>query len=535
MKNRIILAITLILSVLMVAGCSNQVIEEVVAFTTPDTYPIETDVTLRYWMELSPHVSANNPSFNTTEIAKYLEEATGIKVKFEHPAAGQADAAFYILQKSNDMPDIMERVWTDMPGGPEKLIDDGVLADLTPYIENVSPNLKKLLSENPDWALQIMTDKGKYFEYPFIRSDEKLATFMTYIIRKDLLDKAGLKIPETLEEWEKALYAFKDMGIETPLSLRLGLAQFTKFSPFTGVFGIGSSFYQIDGKVKFGPYEPEFADYVKLLHKWYRDGILDKEFADEDSKRRAAMVINGKNGAVDATVGGEFGNYLNTILPESNIRYVATKIPVRNAGDAAMFAQKDWPVRDCAGISGSSKNKELAVRFLDFGYSEQGHMLYNFGKEGISYEMKDGKPTYCETVMNKNYNGGLSAAQGMAKHIRACYNGPFVQDVQYITQYYQREEQKQAMTLWDSDTLDYVLPTSLSIGETEHKRYTDIMTSVNTYFEETFIKLVSGELEMSYLDTYYTELKQLGIEEAIEIQQKAYDNYLKRKRFIQYK
>lgn len=535
MKKILALTTVAIMGAVMVAGCLNQEAEEEqLTFITPDTYPIETDVTLRYWMELSPHVSASNTSFNTTEIAAYLEEATGIKVKFEHPVAGQADAAFNILQSSNDMPDIMERDWTDMPGGPERLIREGVLTDLTPYIENVSPNLKGLLSENPDWAIQIMTDKGKYFEYPFIRPDEKLATFMTYIIRKDLLDKAGLAVPETLDEWEKALYVFKDMGIESPLSLRLSLSQFTRFSPFTGVFGIGSTFYQVGGTVKYGPYEPEFADYIKLLRKWYDDGILDKEFADEDSKRRAAMVTNGKNGAIDATIGGEFGNYLSAILPDSGIEYVATKIPVRKAGDTPMFAQKDWPVRDCAGISGASKNKELAARFLDFGYSEQGHMLYNFGKEGVSYEMKDGIPTYTGAVIDPEQNGDLSVAQGMAKYIRACYNGPFEQDVNYITQYYQRDEQKQAMELWDSETLDYILPTSLNIEEAAQERYTDIMTPINTYLEDTLAKLVSGKLDIDYLDTYYTELKRLGIEEAIAIKQTAYNNYLKRARFVKY-
>jgi len=532
MKKQMVQLAAVSIGIVLTAGCIQQGTEEPLQFHTPDTYPIETDVTLRYWMELSPQVSANNTSFNATELAAYLEEATGIHVKYEHPAAGQADAAFHLLRSSNDMPDIMERTWSDMPGGAEKLINDGVLADLTPYIEHVSPNLKNLLKENPDWALQMMTDKGKYFEYPFIRPDEKLTACMTYIIRKDLLDKAELAVPETLEEWETALYAFRDMGIEAPLSLRLGSYQFAKFSPFTGVFGIGSSFYQVGGTVKYGPYEPEFADYMKLLRKWYEDGILDKEFANEDSKRRAALVVNGKNGAVDATIGGEFGTYLNMIPEESTIQYVAAKIPVRTAGDIAMIAQKDWPVRDCAGISGSSKNKEIAARFLDFGYSKQGHMLYNFGKEGVSYEINGGVPVYTGAVIQPNQNGGLTAEQGMAKYVRACYGGPFVQDVNYIEQYYQREEQKQAMELCDSDTLDYRLPVSLNISEAEQKRYADIMAQVNTYLTETLENFVSGNVETGYLDAYYAQLKRLGIEEAIDIQQSAYDSYLKRKRYL---
>ncbi|UKI37225.1 MAG: hypothetical protein L6V93_03310 [Clostridiales bacterium] len=43
----------------------------------------------------------------------------------------------------------------------------------------------------------------------------------------------------------------------------------------------------------------------------------------------------------------------------------------------------------------------MAAKWLDFGYSEAGHMLNNFGIEGTSYTMKDNYPTYTETVTKK--------------------------------------------------------------------------------------------------------------------------------------
>lgn len=32
--------------------------------------------------------------------------------------------------------------------------------------------------------------------------------------------------------------------------------------------------------------------------------------------------------------------------------------------------------------------------FLDYGYTEAGDVLYNFGKEGVSFDMVDGYPTF---------------------------------------------------------------------------------------------------------------------------------------------
>ena len=331
----VILAIST--SVGLLGGCtdgSQKAAGELTAATTSDTYPLDTDVTLRYWMPLAAHVSASNTSFNTTELKSYLEEATGVKLQFEHPVAGQEDAAFNILQSSGDVPDIMEWTWSDFPGGPQKAIDEDFILNLNSYIDKVSPNLKKLIEEHPEWTALLTTDEGNYYQYPFIRSEETLATYMTYIIRKDLLDEAGLPLPETLDEWETALYKFKEMGVKSPLSIRVSASQFKNFSALTGLFGFAGTFYHDENNtVKYGPYEDAFRDYIQLLNRWYNDGILDKEFADEDLNRRAAMVTNGENGIIDATVGGEFGNYLSAILPESGIEYVAIKVPVMNKGD----------------------------------------------------------------------------------------------------------------------------------------------------------------------------------------------------------
>lgn len=534
MKKKEILALLLAVSSAgaVLGGCAggktNSVSGELEKVTTPDTYPLDTDVTLRYWMPLNGNVSANFTSFNDTQLKADLEEATGVKLKFEHPSIGQETEAFNIMQSSDDLPDIIEWDWSAYPGGPQKAIDDEFIISLDSYIDKVSPNLKKLIEEHPEWKTLMTTDEGTYFQYPFIRGDDVLSTYMTYIIRKDLLDEAGLDVPETLGDWETVLYKFKEMGVKAPLSLRFTTYHFNVFSPLTGVFGFASGFYHdADGKVKYGPYEDKFRDYITLLNKWYNDGILDREFADADGKRRAAMVTNGENGIADAAIGGEFGNYLSAILPESGIEYVAIKPPVKEKGDSVFWTQKDWPVVARAAISATSQNAEIAARFLDYGYSEEGHMLYNFGKEGVSYELKDGErgkniPTYTDIITDPDKNGGLPVAQAMAGYVRASYNGPFVQDAEYIYQYYGNKAQKDALSIMESDTFDYKLP-PLYYKDDEQKRYTDIMTTVETYQNETMIKLISGKLDLSYLDTYYSELKKLGIEEAISIVQAAYE------------
>lgn len=497
--------------------------------TTTGEYPMDTDVTLRYWVGLNSDLTTTNTSMNTIPLKEYLEEATGVKLQFEHPVLGQETEAFNILISSEDMPDIVDYNWANYPNGPQTAIDDGIIEPLNEYFEKVSPNVKKYLDESPEMAVQMMTDEGNYYVYPFFRGGDELLSFMVYGVRQDLLDQAGLGTPETLDDWQTMLYKFKEMGVKIPLSLRINNANLQRFSPFTGVFGfIGTFYHDKDNKVKFGPYEPQFADYVKQLKQWYDDGILDPEFVDVTGKRISANISNGEVGAFFSTIGGELGSYLNAIEPSSGIKLAAVPVPVKNKGERPMFSQKDWPLKSCAAISATSKHKEIAARFLDYGYTDEGHMLYNFGKEGVSYELdSDKNPRYTDIVVDSAKNGGLSVAQGMAQYCRAYYNGPFVQDVRYVSQYYQNDVQKEALNMTDSDAFDYMMPQTYFTAE-EQKKYTDIMTPIDTYREETLAKLVAGKMDISKLDEYFSELKRMGIEEAIALQQSAYDRYLEK-------
>src|SRR5699024_5275242 len=106
-------------------------------------------------------------------------------------------------------------------------------------------------------------------------------------------------------------------------------------------------------------------------------------------------------GIVFGSGGSGIGVYLPGLQeknPQSNV--TAIRYPVENKGDIPKFTDETqlYSTAGSAAISANSKNKELAARFLDYSYSEEGYMLNNFGIEGESYEMKDGYPTYTDTI-----------------------------------------------------------------------------------------------------------------------------------------
>ena len=176
-----------------------------------------------------------------------------------------------------------------------------------------------------------------------------------------------------------------------------------------------------------------------------------------------------------------------------------------------------------AAITTSCKNVEAAARLLDYAFSEEGNMLYNFGEEGVSYTMVDGQAVYTDEVLANP--DGLSITHAMAGYIRANYNGPFVQSEEYAAQYYQLDTQKEALQLWSSTNMaeHRIPPTTPTVEESSEQ--SQILNEITTYRDEMTLKFILGDLSFDEWDNYVAEIEKMGIDRVLEIQNAALDRY----------
>jgi putative aldouronate transport system substrate-binding protein len=260
---------------LVVSGCgfgslpSTKTKSSKIIYPDDGIYPVKSDDVLKVWSNSLPTKDANNDPIGVA-----WKEMTGVNVEFEQPMEGSSEA-LSLLVASDDLPDIIIANLHRQVGGVQKFVDDEVVISLNEHMQ-FAPHLKSYLDSNPDIDKMAKSDDGNYYMFPFIRGDEKLTVSSGPVIRRDLLKKGGMEVPETIDEWYAALSYFKSLGATAPLSYDLLYWEGQEAGMFIGAYGTRIGFYIEDGNVKYGVLDPSFKDAVANLHKWYKEGLLDK-------------------------------------------------------------------------------------------------------------------------------------------------------------------------------------------------------------------------------------------------------------------
>lgn len=517
--------------VLMFSGCGKEEqksASSTVNYPSDGVYPVACDDTLTLWMELNSAQSQLYSNFAEAEFAQELERKTGIKVEYLHPAVGLASEQFSLLMTSNNIPDIVVSNWHGYGG--QQALDDGVIQPLNEIMDKWAPNYKKVLEQMPEVSKMLKTDNGNYYAFGFIREDKALGTYGGPIVRADWLKKVGMDIPKTIDDWEKMLTAFKnEIGAESPFMLVNSDGPF-RAGLISGAFGVTDDFYLDDGVVKYGPVQSGYKDFVTLMKSWYEKGLLDQNFAGADGKILTNAILNGKTGATYQLAGGGIGAWLNNqkALGNEEFDLVGVPYPVLNEGDVPKFSQMDWqytPLRAWA-ISRDCKNVELAARLLDYGYSDEGYLLFNYGTEGKTYEMQDGKPVFTDFALNNP--DGTSFSEILTRYTLCSSSGPALQSLEVTNATRSYPQQNEAIANWkESEAAEHLMP-MVSFTQEESDELGSIIVDLNTYQDEMLYGFIMGTEDIGNWDVYLERMEQIGASKAVKVYQQAVERYMDR-------
>jgi putative aldouronate transport system substrate-binding protein len=469
-------------------------------------------------------------SYNETPGVKALIGQTGINVEFVELVD---DTAYMLYLAGGNLPDIILSSKTFYPGGGAKMHEDGLAQDLTDLLPRYAPDYWKFINSGPEFYRAIREPDGKHYALAgyFRRPGSIYDAWTGLVARKEFLDKLGMAPPETAEELYQYLKRCKDeLGVETPFM--------SDRNRFTGNDGLGIAFtggslssafglprtdaYQINGKIHYGSYEPQYRELLVFLHRLYSEKLLDNNFAVTDEPTAQANVLSGKTALIfTATSRIQSMTFAANYAPDFTLLGLPSMSTAK--GVTPMYSYADDPVTTgmWCFLPETCRDVENSLKLLNYAHTEKGNILVNFGQEGTTFNFVNNEPVLTEFVTN-NPQGltldGILRAYGIL-------NFPITQDERMLRQRFPLQQQIQAMEVWAKSNGSQYRIVNNSILAANVDEYAALLTDINTYIAESQAQFISGALPLDRFDSYIANLKSMGMDRLLEILQASYDVY----------
>ena len=476
---------------------------------------------------------------NNLPVFEEIQKNTGIKIEWELSTPDEADTVIQTrLAAGSNLPDITYIPWVSGIGSdPGKFGRDGVIIPLEDLIAKNAPNITKFFNSRKDLYSSMAAPDGHIYglSYVFDAAEGKPepSEFSTtcFSVREDWMKKLNLQDPTNLDEWYNVLKAFKagdpngnGQADEIPLVTQARIWTLGWFGDAFGMHLYYSEGYYPDanGKVQYEWIDPRMKELVKWFNKLYTEGLLDPEFLTVSGEQYTSKI--NRNLVGSALVQFHTASSFNQTLQKSGIADAHYKMMLPPNGPDGTKGIYDLrqPIGDNYAITKDCKNPDIAIKFFDYIYAhEEGRRIMNFGIEGKSYTMADGKPQLTDWVLHNP--DGLSAEDSV-RSLGAHANIALLRDNSFYEQ-----------TMNDPEFNDFLVkikdytqpgyPVILGTAE-ESETLNSLVADINTLRDESLSNFILGKDSLDNWDQYVQKMKDLKIDDVLAVKQAQYDRYM---------
>ena len=477
----------------------------------------------------------NKAGENTRSVWAEIEKYTNIKV--EWTVLESADALVTYLA-GNEWPDIIH---TKAELSSSLINDYGIIGgrfvDWTQYL-NIMPNLKKALADYPEALAKETLLNGEAYGLPRMNGASATGVVARPYIRMDVLEKAGIKtLPKTTEEFYnclktlKAYYGEPGLIMDKAVNTSWAPLLFAAFGELTRI-GFDDNG---NGEVVHTYSSNQMKEYYKFMNKLYKENLIHQEFLTMNNTAKAGLVCKVDSGVAFLPSAAAQG-LTAAHLTDGNWDYLTCLAPLTSSFDSTQTLAGRYSLGAASiYVSAQSEHVEEIMKMLDISYATEeiveGSGLYGmsfgYGSEGIgwtwnedgTYAQNDGKSfgwnsyTELQTMELIYYSTGRLDAWGVQAttavgNARARQLGFMEAVLPYqVTEH-----------LFDE--------TMFKFTDDEQMILDNHLTEINTYDAEMYAAFITGAKNIdTEWNTYVNTLKQMGINEVIEVYQAAYDRW----------
>lgn len=413
--------LTALVAVAMVLVCVPAMAEE-----HPDTWIADRTIVVQAYVDDIGYTLPDD--FNATPVMQKITELTGIKLEVRY-TPGDSDSAVLASQlAAGNIPDVIVS-YLDNSTRPEfpillKAAKEEMFADVSEYMAN-SKVFVKYMEEGylPDDAYNNISFRddldGVYLMQLNIATEDTSTQYIPeeeYVgglyIQKAIVDALGID-PTTIttqDQFYDLLVKIKEGGFTDdngnavyPLGPKYWGGSVDALQYITTGFNWAvkdsGDYYNIDenGNVLHEAETDLVYEKINFVRKLLNEGLMNPEFFTMDSTR-AEEVSKTRNSAIIADV----HNY-EEIIYGSDTWVPLGPLADRFGSNAEVTSGKSG--RGCWAISSEAENPEEIFRFFDWLSTPEGQMIAQYGVEGLSYDLVDGKPVLNEETLQHLNDG----------------------------------------------------------------------------------------------------------------------------------
>lgn len=499
----------------------------------------ESVATLRIAVVANPVIE----DITTNEFTKWYETQTGVHVEWEVVPSTGAEEKLNLMLASGDLPDVL----MDFPVTPAQLMiygEQGIFVELNDLIANYGVETQAMFKSSPQVEDLITAPNGKIYALPQVNECYHCSLAQKMWIYKPWLDKLGLDVPTTTEEFYQVLKAFKEQdpngnGIADEIPLAGALNGWHTnidgflMNPFilSNPFNNASRLVLENGRIRAAFTTNEWKQGLAYLHRLAAEGLLSNQSFVQDSNQLKQLGENPDVPILGAAPAGG-PNVFTQVYGESGrwLEYVPVPPLVGPSGQRITPYSPFGVNIGRYIITRSAKDPVTAFRWADGLYNREVTLRSVFGVPGVHWRWAEegeiglnGEPA----IWNRD------KTFGQVQNFAWAQTGPsYRPNALRLGEVADNPEENLEVILYKAtknyyepyaQPMDTIIP-PLYFTADQSAELADLSLTIGDYVDEMTARFITGDADIEQeWDTYLNTLDAMGLWRYIEIYQAAYD------------
>lgn len=507
------------------------------ARTTPfGAYPETIEYTLGKMTSVNNSNMPENDTYTDNAYTRYIKSVINVQnVDAFEANDSQYDTNVSMAISMGSLPDIMVVSSQDEV---EQLVGAGLIEDLTESYNNcISDRIRKMYESYGDSLKDMVTYDGKIMALP----ETNITDGPNLVwLRKDWMDKLGLSEPHTIDDVVNIVKHFisEDPGnngedasgkpntvglaVDTDVTGECGYSSEFLLDIIFACFGAYPKQWIMndDGEIVYGSVTDEVKEALSYISGLYNQGVIDNDFLLRTSTNICELIENGLCGSFFGPWWAPNNPLANAVSRNPDANWQPYLIATDSDGTTSYHSQN--PCYKYVVVRKGYEHPEIAAKMISVMFDKVRFDCTD-SEEFKNYYQLNVEPTARPLSINVDYNNALSICY---RNIDATISGRKNPDSLELLErsFYDAcseyiKNANKTSTQWAAymsriKACSLIAQDNIKVVDSLYFKTTDTMKShwwrLKAKEKEAYLKIISGEEDISYFDTFVKEWNEQG-------------------------